>query len=135
MAKLPQIKLKTNEVNMVSLVIPNIQDLIHEVNGVQVILDVDIARIYGIEVRSLKQAVRRNIERFPSDFMFKVDKNVANSLISNKESQIVIPANQRFGGYDPYAFTEQGHQLEEQPRPKMNPIGFEATAQRLKEDK
>lgn len=99
---------KVKEMDSAMLVIPNIQELIHEISGVQVIFDVDIARIYGIEVRSLKQAVRRNLERFPSDFMFRVDKNIANSLIANKESQIVIPANQRFGGYDPYAFTEQG---------------------------
>lgn len=63
---------------------------------------------YGVETRVLKQAVRRNIERFPEDFMFHLTNDECNSLIYNKESQIVIPANYNFGGSSPFAFTEQG---------------------------
>ena len=47
-----------------------IQDLIHEIRGKKVMLDFDLARLYQVETRALKQAVRRNISRFPSDFMF-----------------------------------------------------------------
>ena len=49
-----------------------IQDLIHEVRGKKVMLDFDLARLYQVETRTLKQAVRRNITRFPPDFMFEL---------------------------------------------------------------
>ncbi len=76
--------------------------------GEQVMLDFQLARLYGVETRVLKQAVNRNIERFPEDFMFKLTSEEANSLISNGGSQSVIPSGYNFGGQMPYAFTEQG---------------------------
>ena len=71
-------------------------------------VDRDLATLYGVETRVLKQAVNRNIERFPGDFMFKLTKDEANLLISSGGSQFVIPSEYNFGGYAPYAFTEQG---------------------------
>lgn len=71
--------------------VKNIQSLIFEVRGLQVMLDFHLAKLYGVENRQLKQAVRRNIERFPSDFMFKLTKDEANSLISIGVSQSMIP--------------------------------------------
>ncbi|MCB9359605.1 ORF6N domain-containing protein [Candidatus Woesearchaeota archaeon] len=77
---------------------------IHSIRGNQVILDRDLASFYGIETRSLKQAVNRNKNRFPSDFMFILTKKEINILVS----QNVIPSKRSLGGALPYAFTEQG---------------------------
>ena len=52
----------------------DIENLIHVIRGKQVMLDRDLARLYGIETRVLNQAVQRNIERFPKDFMFQLSK-------------------------------------------------------------
>ena len=56
-----------------------IENKIYEVRGTKVMLDFDLAELYGIETRTLKQAVRRNIERFPEDFMFTLTKEEANN--------------------------------------------------------
>ena len=76
--------------------------------GKQVLLDFQLAAMYGVETRVLKQAVKRNISRFPDDFMFRLTQDECNFLISNGGSQIVTPPGYNFGGYSPYAFTEQG---------------------------
>lgn len=76
--------------------------------GKQVLLDFQLAALYGVETRVLKQAVRRNNARFPEDFMFRLTQDECNFLISNGGSQIVTPSGYNFGGYNPYAFTEQG---------------------------
>jgi hypothetical protein len=80
-----------------------IHERIHEIRGKKVILDKDLAELYGVETKVLKQAVRRNIQRFPEDFMFEVN----NDEMSILRSQIVTS---RWGGsrYQTYAFTEQG---------------------------
>jgi hypothetical protein len=80
-----------------------IHERIHEIRGKKVILDKDLAELYGVETKVLKQAVRRNIQRFPEDFMFEVN----NDEMSILRSQIVTS---RWGGsrYQSYAFTEQG---------------------------
>lgn len=70
-------------------------------------LDFDLAEMYGIETRVLNQSVRRNIERFPSDFMFQLNNEEANSLKISLTSQIVI-SNKGGNRYSPFAFTEQG---------------------------
>lgn len=83
--------------------IEQIKKSILEIRGKKVILDMDLAKIYEVETRVLKQAVRRNIERFPSDFMFELTEND----LQNLTSQIVISS---WGGqrHKPFAFTEQG---------------------------
>lgn len=96
----------------------NIENLIHVIRGKQVMLDRDLARLYGVETRVLNQAVQRNIERFPEDFMFQLSKEEAESSRSqfatlnikttDLTSQIVI-SNKRGGQrYLSYAFTENG---------------------------
>ena len=88
-----------------------VQNLIYEIRGKRVMLDFDLARLYQIETKVLKQAVRRNIERFPSDFMFTLTKNEHNSLIISPRSQIVTSEEEqrnRQTKYMPFAFTEQG---------------------------
>ena len=67
-------------------------------------LDFDLAELYETETRILKQAVRRNIERFPKDFMFELTESEIVLLVS----QSVIPSKSKLGGAKPYAFTEQG---------------------------
>ena len=67
-------------------------------------LDFDLAGLYGVETRALKQAVRRNPDRFPEDFMFELSTAEIQDLVS----QTVIPARGKLGGAVPMAFTEQG---------------------------
>ena len=57
----------------------SIENLILTIRGKQVMLDRDLARLYGVETRVLNQAVRRNMERFPEDFMFQLSKEEAES--------------------------------------------------------
>lgn len=71
-------------------------------------LDYHLAELYQVETRALKQAVKRNIERFPSDFMFVLTQEEANLLLSIGVSQNVIPPAYNFGVAMPMAFTEQG---------------------------
>ena len=85
-----------------------IQNKIIEVRSCRVMLDYHLAELYQVETRALKQAVKRNIERFPSDFMFVLTKEEANLLLSIGVSQNVIPPDYNFGVAMPMAFTEQG---------------------------
>ena len=85
-----------------------IQNNIFEVRGCRVMLDYHLAELYQVETRALKQAVKRNIERFPGDFMFVLTQEEANLLLSIGISQNVIPPAYNFGVAMPMAFTEQG---------------------------
>ena len=84
--------------------IQRIEALIYIIRGQKVMLDSDLAALYGVETRVLKQAVRRNRKRFPSDFMFELTKEENRSL----RSQNVILEPGRYSKYLPFAFTEQG---------------------------
>ena len=70
----------------------------------KVMLDVHLAELYEVETRLLKQAVRRNKERFPDDFMYEL----TDAEIENVVSQNVIPSKRHFGGAVPFAFTDNG---------------------------
>ena len=85
-----------------------IQNKIFEVRGCRVMLDYHLAELYQVETRALKRAVKRNIERFPGDFMFVLTQEEANLLLSIGVSQNVIPPAYNFGVAMPMAFTEQG---------------------------
>ena len=74
------------------------------IRGLNVMLDFDLAELYGVETRALKQAVRRNHARFPADFMFELSATEIESLVS----QTVIPTRGKFGGATPMAFTQEG---------------------------
>lgn len=81
-----------------------IQNKIYEVRGQKVMLDFDLADLYGSETKRLKEAARRNLKRFPSDFMFELTKEEFESLRSQ-----IASSNKRGGTrYMPFAFTEQG---------------------------
>ena len=85
-----------------------IQSRIYEVRGVRVMLDFDLAALYQVETKVLKQSVRRNLDRFPEDFMFEMTEQEYNSLIISLRSQIVT-SNERGGRrHMPFAFTEHG---------------------------
>lgn len=74
------------------------------VRAQKIMLDFDLAQMYGVETRALKQAVKRNLDRFPKDFMFLLNQ----VEIKNMVSQNVIPSRSILGGAKPMAFTEQG---------------------------
>jgi ORF6N domain. len=80
-----------------------IQNHIHELRGQQVMFDFDLAKLYGVETKRLKEAVKRNIKCFPPDFMFSLNLNE----FENLRSQF---ASSSWGGirYAPFVFTEQG---------------------------
>lgn len=93
--------------NLLMEELATIQSKIYEIRGQRVMLDFDLAALYQVETRVLKQAVRRNIERFPSDFMFELTADEFNSLKDSLRSQFVI-SNKGGIRYMPFAFTEQG---------------------------
>ena len=74
------------------------------IRGHKVMLSPHLAKLYGVETRALNQAVKRNIVRFPDDFMFELTEEEINALVS----QNVIPQKKYLGGSLPFAFTEQG---------------------------
>ena len=91
------------EIREVAIPIEKITDKIYSIRGHSVMLDRDLAELYEVKTKVLKQAVRRNIRRFPSDFMFELNREEFRKL----RSQIVTSS---WGGsrYLPMAFTEQG---------------------------
>jgi len=84
-----------------------IQNKIYEIRGQRVMLDFDLAPLYQVQTKVLKQAVRRNIERFPADFMFEITIDEYNSLKDSLRSQIVT-SNKGGTRYMPFAFTQEG---------------------------
>lgn len=91
---------------MNQLIEPNdITQRIYTIRGIKVMLDRDLADFYGVETKRLKEQVRRNIDRFPPDFMFEL----TNEEFSNWRSQIATSIGDKMGlRYAPMAFTEQG---------------------------
>ena len=83
-----------------------IKEKIHIIRGQKVMLDFDLALLYGTETKVLKQSIKRNLNRFPDDFMFELSKNEYDSL----RSQFVTLENGRgkYSKYLPFAFTEKG---------------------------
>ena len=82
-----------------------IQNKIYEIRGQRVMLDRDLAELYQVTTGALNQAVKRNVARFPSDFMFQL----TDAETENWKSQIVITNSIKMGlRHNPYAFTEQG---------------------------
>lgn len=88
-----------------------IQNKIYEVNGIKIMLDFDLAELYEVETRVLNQAIKRNIDSFPEDFMFRLTKQeweeVSSSQIVMMSSQYVMTSKRPKSAL-PYAFTEHG---------------------------
>jgi len=81
-----------------------IRDKIHVIRGLHVMLDKDLAELYDVKAIRLREQVKRNIRRFPSDFMFQLNESEIDFMVS----QNAIPSRKHLGGSLPYAFTEQG---------------------------
>ena len=95
-----------NEVSLTSnqITLENIENLILNIRDKQVMLDRDLARLYGVETKVLNQAVKRNIERFPERFMFQITENEKIKVVTNCDHLKDL----RFSYQNPYVFTEQG---------------------------
>ncbi len=98
---------------MVDLIpVERIENKIYLLRGQKVMLDFDLAELYGVATKVLNQAVKRNIERFPDDFMFSLSKQeiqwISQIAIPSSRSQIVTLKRGHNIKYPPYAFTENG---------------------------
>jgi len=100
-------------------IIQSIQNRIYEIRCERVMLDFDLAALYEVETKALNQAVKRNIKRFPQDFMFRLaltewqgirsqSVTASESLISLRSQNVTASQNKRNTNVTPYAFTEQG---------------------------
>lgn len=85
----------------------NLASLIYIVRGERVLLDADLAGLYGVEVRTLNQAVKRNMERFPDDFLFQLTGEEAQTVLRSRSQFVILKRGYNLK-YLPYAFTEQG---------------------------
>ncbi|MDE1902913.1 MAG: ORF6N domain-containing protein [Alphaproteobacteria bacterium] len=81
-----------------------VESVIRVLRGQKIVLDSDLATLYGVKPIALRQQVKRNRERFPDDFMFRLTEGEVDALVS----QFVIPSKGRLGGHLPYAFTQEG---------------------------
>ncbi|MEE8328962.1 MAG: ORF6N domain-containing protein [Thermodesulfovibrionia bacterium] len=86
------------------ITIETIEKKIYLVRGHKVMLDKDLAMLYVVKPTRLREQVKRNIRRFPGDFMFQLNKKEIEIMVS----QNAIPSRKHLGGYQPYVFTEQG---------------------------
>ena len=99
------------EEKMELITIDNIRNRVYVIRGQQVMLDFDLAEIYGYEVKRLNEQVKRNITRFPEDFMFQLEKEeIPNSFLKSQFATLNVKGDKRGTNIKkmPYAFTEQG---------------------------
>lgn len=82
-----------------------IQNRIYQIRGLNVMLDFDLAEMYDVQTKRLKEQVRRNIERFPPDFMFELTKNEWTELVAICDQ---LPNNLKHSTVTPFAFTQEG---------------------------
>ena len=87
--------------------IPALETLIYEIRGQRVMLDSDLARIYEIPTKAFNQAVKRNLDKFPADFMFRLTAKEAGSLRHSRSQVVTLKRGQNIK-YLPYVFTEHG---------------------------
>lgn len=83
---------------------PRVEELILELRRQRVLLDADLARLYGVTTKALNQAVKRNAERFPADFMFQLTADEKEEVVTNCDHL----ANLKYSASLPFAFTEHG---------------------------
>ena len=87
--------------------VANIDTMILHLRGQRVILDADLAAVYGVETRVLKQSVRRNLDKFPSDFMFSITRDETRAVAALRSQTVILKRGQHIK-HLPYAFTEHG---------------------------
>lgn len=85
----------------------NLAALVLFVRGEKVILDADLAALYGVQTGALNQAVKRNLDRFPEDFMFRLSPDEAQAVARSRSQTVILKRGQNLK-YLPHAFTEQG---------------------------
>lgn len=100
------ITVKEKENNNIVNVNNNVENMIYEIRGVQVMLSSDVAKLYQVETRRINEVIKRNIKRFPDTFCFQLTE----TEFYNLRSQIAISSENNHGGvrYLPYVLTEQG---------------------------
>ena len=86
------------------ITVNEISSKIFEIRGKKVMLDSDLAKLYQVETKRLKEQVRRNIKRFPKDFMFELTKNEFEEVVANCDHLKTL----KFSQFNPMVFTEQG---------------------------
>ena len=91
-----------NDISMINQ--ETVKNKIYSIRGLQVMLDRDLAKLYDVKAIKLREQVKRNIDRFPKDFMFQLTEKEVDFMVS----QNAIPTKQHLGGSLPYVFTEQG---------------------------
>lgn len=91
--------------NLLSIENKSIEECIHNIRGKQVMLDSDVAFFFGVTVSSLNRQMRRNVDRFPSDFCFQLSDKETNDLRCQKGTTNFLSSKRR---YNPYAYTEEG---------------------------
>ena len=87
--------------------IPALERLIYEIRGQKIILDSDLARIYGVATKAFNQAVKRNADKFPADFMFRLTAREARRFQRSRSQFVTLKRGQNIK-YPPYVFTEHG---------------------------
>ena len=85
-----------------------IQQKIYEIRGQKVMLDFDLAQLYEVPTKVLNQAVKRNIQRFPEDFMFELTREEYNDILRSQFVTLRSGGHGTHSKYNPYAFTEHG---------------------------
>ena len=98
--------MEKEETNIIELTEESMESMVYTIRGVKVMLDFDLARIYGYSTNAFNQQVKRNIEKFPEDFMFQLS-DVETRMILRSQ---IVTANELSSKrrYNPYAFTEKG---------------------------
>jgi len=87
--------------------LPELETLIYEIRGQKVMLDSDLARIYGVPTKAFNQAVKRNVDKFPADFMFRLTAREARELQRSRSQIVTLKRGQNIK-YLPHVFTEHG---------------------------
>ncbi len=94
------------------IAIEKIEEKIYHIRGEKIMLDSDLAEIYGVETKVLKQAVRRNLDRFPKDFMFEITLEELRHIESLRSQNVTLKTDAskrgRHSKYKPFVFTEHG---------------------------
>jgi phage regulator Rha-like protein len=85
-----------------------IQQKIYEIRGQKVMLDFDLAQLYEVPTKALNQAVKRNIQRFPEDFMLELTREEYNEILRSQNVTLRLGGHGTHSKYNPYAFTEHG---------------------------
>ena len=101
---------QNNELLLIELDEENLESMIYEIRGQRVMLDFDLARIYGYETKNFNRQVKNNVKKFPDDFVFQLSPNESETISRCKNFTAIMQGPGIKGGRTtyPYAFTEKG---------------------------